>query len=53
MSTLTSKATVPVADIAPLSLYDFIASLFAVELREKLDAGTSGDRADAAYTFGM
>ena len=36
------------------SLFDaFIDALFAVNLREKLDADTSGDKADAAYTWGM
>ena len=31
----------------------FIDALFAVKLREELDAKTSGDKSDAAYTCGM
>jgi hypothetical protein len=31
----------------------FIDALFAVDLREELDAKTSGDKSDAAYTWGM
>ncbi len=38
---------------APMTLAGAIASLFSVSLREKLDADTRGDRADAAYHWGM
>lgn len=31
----------------------FIDALFAVDLREELDAKTRGDKSDAAYTWGM
>lgn len=31
----------------------FVDALFAVKLREELDAKTSGDKSDAAYTWGM
>ena len=36
-----------------ITLYTILAALFAVELRESLDAATSGDKSDAAYTWGM
>lgn len=38
---------------APLSLATIVATLFAVNLREKLDAQTGGDKSDAAFTWGM
>lgn len=31
----------------------WIATLFAVNLREELDAKTSGDKSDAAYIWGL
>ena len=31
----------------------FIDALFAVKLREELDAKTGGDKSDAAYTWGL
>jgi hypothetical protein len=37
----------------PFSIHNILAMLFAVELREALDAATSGDKSDAAYTWGM
>lgn len=31
----------------------FIDALFAVKLREELDAKTGGDKSDARYTWGL
>jgi hypothetical protein len=41
------------ANTAPMTLSGLVASVFSVSLREKLDADTGGDRADAPYTWGM
>ncbi|HZV65983.1 MAG TPA: hypothetical protein VFG03_13850 [Telluria sp.] len=49
MTTITS----PAAFGASFSLLAFIATLLQVELREKLDADTNSDKADAAYHWGM
>jgi hypothetical protein len=35
------------------SLAALVAALFQLELREKLDAATGGDKSDAAYTWGL
>ena len=34
-------------------LASIVDALFAVKLREELDAKTSGDKSDGAYTWGM
>lgn len=47
------QAAKAAAAMTPMTLTSLIASLFSVSLREKLDADTRGDRADAAYTWGM
>ena len=47
------RAAQAVKAAAPMTLAGAIASLFSVSLREKLDADTRGDRADAAYHWGM
>jgi len=36
-----------------VTLSAIVASLFAVKIRDLLDAGTSGDKSDAAFTWGM
>jgi len=36
-----------------ITLSSILAVLFAVKLRESLDAETSGDRSDAAWTWGL
>ncbi|SDY97535.1 hypothetical protein SAMN04515617_1392 [Collimonas sp. OK242] len=36
-----------------ITLDAILAVLFAVKLRESLDAATSGDKSDAALTWGM
>lgn len=54
MTTITNKQTIPThAPAQPFSLAFIIETLFAVKLREQLDADTSGDKSDAAYTWGM
>jgi hypothetical protein len=54
MTTLTTNAPRETKSTkAPLTLAGVIATLFAVNLREKLDAQTGGDKSDAAYTWGM
>jgi hypothetical protein len=35
------------------TLASLIATLFAVNLRESLDAATGGDKSDAAFTWGL
>jgi len=35
------------------SLTKLLSVLFAVELRESLDAKTAGDKSDGAYTWGL
>ncbi|MDB5764720.1 MAG: hypothetical protein JWQ21_3715 [Herminiimonas sp.] len=35
------------------ALSSFIAMLFAVKLRDSLDAATSGDKSDAAWSWGL
>jgi hypothetical protein len=54
MTTITNKQTLPTqAPAQPFSLAFIIETLFAVNLREKLDANTGGDKSDASYTWGM
>jgi hypothetical protein len=52
MTSITNKQTLPTPS-APFSLMGFIETLFAVKLREQLDADTKGDKSDAGYTWGM
>lgn len=35
------------------TIHSFIAILFAIKLREALDAATSGDKSDAAWVWGL
>lgn len=57
MSTITSKAPAAPAPThapaTPMSLAFIVETLFATNLREKIDADTKGDKSDAAYTWGM
>ncbi len=53
MTTITSNATSPATTDTSFSLINFVAALFQVELREKLDADTAGDKSDAAYHWGL
>jgi hypothetical protein len=54
MSSITSTA--PAGSTYPAPTFSFtslIAAIFLVNLREKVDAETSGDKSDAAYTYGL
>lgn len=54
MTSTTQSA--PAGSTYPAPSFSFsslIAALFMVNLREKLDADTAGDKSDAAYTYGM
>ena len=53
MTSITSNATAPANSDTSFSLLNFVAALFQVELREKLDAETAGDKSDAAYHWGL
>jgi hypothetical protein len=56
MTTLTTNTPIhaPAQKVkAPLTLETVIATLFALKLRESLDAATGGDKSDAAWTWGM
>lgn len=54
MTSITNKQSIPAAKpAAPFSLMFIIETLFCVHLREKLDAGTAGDKSDARYTYGL
>jgi hypothetical protein len=54
MTSITHNAPAGSTYPAPsFSLASFVAALFMVDLREKLDAETSGDKSDAAYTYGL
>ena len=56
MATLTTTQhgnTGPDTDKTTSLFGAFIDALFAVNLRQELDAETRGDKADAAYTWGM
>jgi len=47
----TTTKTAPAA--APFSLAMIVDTLLCVNLREKLDADTKGDKSDGAYTYGL
>lgn len=47
----TTTKTTPAA--APFSLAMIVDTLLCVNLREKLDADTGGDKSDGAYTYGL
>lgn len=51
MASLTNAA--PQDSQSSFSLAAFVAALFQLELREKLNAETCGDQSDGAYTWGM
>lgn len=57
MATLTNAPAAPstktTTAATPFSLAMIIDTLLFVNLREKLDADTAGDKSDAAYTHGM
>lgn len=56
MTTITNKQTITApaqAPAQPFSLAFIIETLFATNLREKLDNDTRGDKSDAKYTWGM
>jgi len=49
-SSVSNRAS---ATTTGVSLFSFLSSLFAVELREELDAKTGGDKAFAAWAWGL
>ncbi|MDB5909702.1 MAG: hypothetical protein JWP34_3816 [Massilia sp.] len=54
MSSITSTA--PAGSTYPAPTFSFtslIAAIFLVNLREKVDAETGGDKSDATYTYGL
>ncbi len=54
MTSITNTA--PAGSTYPAPSFSFtsiIAALFMVNLREKLDADTAGDKSDAAFTYGL
>ena len=54
MTSITNTA--PAGSTYPAPLFSFpslLAALLMVNLREILDAETSGDKSDAAYTYGL
>ncbi|MGV7206349.1 hypothetical protein ACLB1G_00670 [Oxalobacteraceae bacterium A2-2] len=55
MTTITNQTTraTKTAPVEPFSLMGIISFIFALELREKLDADTGGDKSDAAYHYGL
>jgi hypothetical protein len=59
MATLTTApaanttTTKTAAAAAPFSLAMIVDTLLCVNLREKLDADTGGDKSDGAYTYGL
>jgi hypothetical protein len=54
MTTITNKQNLSnPAPAQPFSLMFIIETLFAVNLREQIDAKTGGDKSDASYTWGM
>ena len=54
MTSITHTAPAQSTFPAPsFSFTSFIAALFMVNLREQLDAETSGDKSDAAYAYGL
>ena len=50
-NTASTTKTAPAA--APFSLAMIVDTLLCVNLREKLDADTGGDKSDGAYTYGL
>ena len=54
MTSITHTAPAGSTFPAPsFSLASFVAALFMVDLREKLDADTTGEKSDAAYAYGL
>ena len=54
MTSITSTAPAGSTYPAPsFSLISFVAAFFMVNLREQLDAETSGDKSDSAYGYGL
>jgi hypothetical protein len=54
MSSITNTAPAGSTYPAPsFSFSSFIAALFMVNLREQLDADTSGDKSDARFAYGL
>ena len=58
MATLTNAPTATTTNTAtpaaaPFSLAMIFDTLLCVNLREKLDADTGGDKSDGAYTYGL
>jgi hypothetical protein len=54
MSTITSPVKVRTSQRESSSpVRDFFSSLLAIELREKLDAASTGDKTDSIYAWGM
>lgn len=53
MTTITLNAATPATPFRFPSLFSILEILLAVNLREKLDADTGGDKSDASYHFGM
>jgi hypothetical protein len=53
MTTITNKQSLQDTPAAPFSFMALIETIFAVKLREQLDADTAGDKSDASYTYGM
>jgi hypothetical protein len=52
MAAITGSAEAP-KRTPSFSLAALVAFLFQLQLREKLDAATGGDKSDGAYTWGM
>jgi hypothetical protein len=57
MTTLQAAASIPSSNFGAVRktgvFHSIIAVLFAVKLREFLDNNTTGDKSDAAVTWGM
>jgi hypothetical protein len=54
MTSITTTAPAGSTYPAPtFSVFSLIAALFLVDLREQLDAETSGDKSDARYAYGL
>ena len=54
MTTITSNATTPSRpDSVPFSWFAILDILFAVNLRDKIDADTGGDKSDASHHYGL
>jgi hypothetical protein len=52
MTTLSTNAPAQPNSISGF-LFLIVETIFAVNMREKLDAQSSADKADAAYTWGL